>query len=322
MSGNALTEIVIVKNRKRALVRFPRFGVLFVVFVAAFPRFGSAQTGYLPPNPITPPTVSPPTMESPPTVEAPTVTAPELSATTPNATNAASTTSSSSATPTPSASALSLLGLGSDNALLRALSGNDTSASGLDAFSGLLGTNAGRSSTDSAVLAKVLDLLQERQGQAGTTASPKAPNPDAKKGTMPQTAAMNGTVSSGGVLVRFTINGYNLVPTITTLVSSILARDGSFLLTGDRAYIASGRTRAETFYFLCRKNDGGSYRLRADVSQDFINEYSYLYQLARRSPLTGTLTGDLLVFRVSEPAWNSDIVIRVISPTVNRDSDR
>jgi hypothetical protein len=216
------------------------------------------------------------------------------------------------------ASALSMLGLGSNNSLLKALSGSDSGESGSDALSGLLGSSS--SSTDSATLKKVLDLLEKQQaGNAGTGASV---GPSGASGATGATVMPKQSITSGGEIIRFTVNGSDIAASTTTLVSSIIAKDGSFLLTGDRRYLVSRATRTETYYLLCRKNGDGSYRLHADVTQDSKNEYSFLYRLSRRGPLKGTMTGDLLVFRTVDPDFRLDLVIRVIVPSVSKKSIR
>jgi hypothetical protein len=234
------------------------------------------------------------------------------------------TTTTSAVSPKTSASALAMLGLGSDNALLKALSGSDSDSSGIDALSSLLGGKSG-SSSDSAALNKILSLLEK---QEASTAKTSAPTESTTTGVTPASAlaktekAETPHITSGGELVRLSVNGYSILPTVTTLVSSILARDGSFLITGDRRYLSSNRYRSETFYLLCRKTGRESYRLYADVNQDEKNTYSFLYQLARKSPIEGKLTGDLIVFRTKDTAWKLDCVIRVITPTVEGSSGR
>lgn len=317
----------------------------------------AAQTGYLPPNPVTPPTVSPPALTpqsplSPPSVTAPTVTGVSAGAQT-GATSGGSasaapsggTATGSAASVSPSAaassagtagssvSALSLLGLGDGNALVNALSGKGGDEASLDALSSLLGGGsdasgalsalsgsgaAKASSADSETLRKILELLEKQQASSASGATATSAG-----NRTPAVSAAKADIASGGELLRFSVNGYNVAGTVTTLVSSILAKDGSFLITGDRRYPAGNRWASETFYLLCRKTGAGTYRLYADVSQDSPNPNSYLRQLAARSPIAGTLTGDLLVFR--SPAlqdWNLDLVIRVHSPIVRQSSDR
>jgi len=280
----------------------------------------SAQVGLIPTNPITTPTVSAPAMEPMPTVAGPVVTAPTVSGTsTPAAItspgNTSSTgTTSTAATSSTAATALSLLGLGNNNSLLSALNGTGTDDTSTSALSSLLG-NGATSTADSATLNKILELLEKQQAAIDAAA---------KNGAAAGKTATSGKVpvTSGGELLRFTVNGYSITASTTTLVSSVLAKDGSFLLIGDRATPSSAQKIAETFYLLCRKNADGTYRLHADVSQNPVNVNSYMYQLARHSPIKGTLTGDLLVFRTDDPSWSLNLVIRIINPSVVKTSVR
>jgi hypothetical protein len=232
------------------------------------------------------------------------------------------TTTTSSVSPKTSASALAMLGLGSDNALLKALSGSDGDSGSVDALSSLLGGKGG-SSSDSATLNKILALLEKQEAaKTDATAASATSGSSSDPATAKPEKADSPRITSGGELVRLSVNGYSILPTVTTLVSSILARDGSFLITGDRRYLSSNRYRSETFYLLCRKTGKESYRLYADVNQDEKNTYSFLYQLARKSPIEGRLTGDLIVFCTKDAAWKLDCVIRVITPTVEGSSGR
>ncbi len=287
-----------------------------VFFLSLFPFSAlSAQTGYLPPNPITPPTVSPPVMASPLTVTPPVVTStlkPAAAAATP----AKTTTSSLPA---------SLSDLTSPVSLLNALGGSGDNTEGLDALSTLLGGGTGAlgasggatAATDGAAAAnlqKILALLEKQQAQLDAQAK------DGKAAASKAAAAS--AIKSGAQIVRFSVNGNNIVTPATEIISSSLAKDSSFLLTGNRNYTASNTARTETFYLFCRKSGALSYQVYADVSQDYLNEYSYMYQLARKTPLTGKLTGDLLVIRTDDPAWRLDLVIRIITPTVQSSSVR
>jgi hypothetical protein len=291
---------------------------LLVSLCLAFPL--SAQTGYLPPNPIVPPRIASPAMP-PPGLSLPVVTPPSAV----GVEGIGDTKESSAKGSAGKAQALpdSLNEMASPQALLSALGGTGTDSGGLDALTALLGGgspslgNAGSGGTnapDTAALNKILALLEAQEAERVK----KAPSAQAEKGSSGQ----GRKISSGGELLRFTVNNYDLAATATSLVSSILAKDGSFLITGGRTYLSSGKERRETFYLLCQKSGTSSYRLFADVSQDAPNEYSYIYQLVRKTPLTGTLTGDLLVFRNADPAWNLDLVIRLIYPTVSVPSGR
>lgn len=284
----------------------------FAVCVASLAPL-AAQSSFVPANPIAPPTVSPPAMAPMPTVSPPVVTAPTgtTGTGTAAATSATSATASSTASPL---SALSLLGLNSDNALLKALNGSDGDEDSMDALSSLLGSSSSATSADSATLAKILELLEKEEARASKTAGSTAKTSDAAASAA--VAATTRPITSGGELVRLAVDGSSLLGGITMIVSSILAKDGSFLLTGDRAYASTTGPLSETFYFLCRKNADGTWRLYADVSQPTAYPYSYLYRLARVGPIAGTQTGDLVVFRRSTADLSADVVIRVIKPSV------
>lgn len=237
-------------------------------------------------------------------------------------------------------SALSLLGLGGSNPLLEALNGSSDNADSVDALSGLFGgktASGGSGSTGGATLQKILSVLQKEQNSknpggtvenAADEKSAGAQSPENVKtagASATRVPAQNQAAgaSSGAAILKFAVNGYSISSSVTTLVSSIIARDGSFLLTGDRSYPAAERWQTETFYLFCKKTGRDSYRLFADVSQgSTVNTKSFLYQLARKTPITGTLTGDLLVFRTTDPHWTLDLVIRIFSPSVNNLSGR
>lgn len=336
----------------------PRAGAAFLLSVAlqAFlPQ--PAQAQYIPPNPISPP--APVTLTP---LEPPVVTAPTLAGDTAargdtsgrgetagkgetaasgagrsdagQAASGAPGTTAGTAAGTLSANALSLLGLGNSSPLAKALSGASDDEDSLDALSSLLGGSAaqasalaGSPSSDSATLAKILALLEKQQAAAGGSGAAGAgPSGNASgtagAGQAGRAESVRPSAVSGAELLRFAVNGYNLLPTVRTLVSSILAKDGSFLVTGDRRYLSGKDWRTETFYLLCRSDGAGRYRLFADVSQDKLNAYSYAYALAGRSPLAGTLTGDILVFRTTDADFSIDVVFRIAGPSVQRDTGR
>lgn len=302
--------------------------VAAVMIVSAVSAF--AQTGYLPPNPISPPVVSPPVMSPAPSLALPEVTPPTMegpaaakapekksAGTSPAAGNKSASGKTSSATATDGAGSTAGGAANSTSlsatalSLMSALGGGNSEGGSMDALSGLLGGksagsgSAGTSASDSATMQKVLELLEKQQAQLNATQS-----------AAQKASAEKPRIVSGGEIVRFTVNGFNIDSTITALVSSSLAKDGAFLLTGNRLVAVTGGRASETFYLLCKKNKAGIYQLFADVSQDTLNESSYLYQLARKSPLNGLLAGDLLVFRTSDANFRLDLVIRIIVPSV------
>lgn len=285
-----------------------RFFFLIVLLGCSVPIY--AQTGYLPLNPIVPPTIQPPalfptTPVVPPVVTAPSPIAPATDVSPSKAQTEKKTTETTTKTTT-SSLPQSLSELTSPVSLLNALSASGEDTEGIEALSSLLtggtsltGSQQGSNAENTVVLNKILSLLEKQQASDVS---------EKKK------AGSRSEIKSGGEIVRFTVNGYTVVTATAAFASSSIARDGSFLLTGNRTY-AGNEKRTETYYMLCKKTGTDSYRLYVDVTQDYKNENSFLYQLVRRTPITGTLTGDLLVFRTVDQSWALDLVIRVIIPS-------
>lgn len=116
-------------------------------------------------------------------------------------------------------------------------------------------------------------------------------------------------------ILRFVVNGYNIMDTCRTVYFSKKDYDGSFLLTGDRRYTSDNKSRDETFYFLF-KTDGNcgtsaGYNVEPQVVQDYKNEYSFLYQLSKKHNLKAEKTGNLVSLRCTEPAWNFDLLLDI-----------
>jgi hypothetical protein len=240
-----------------------------------------------------------------------------------------------------SVSALTLLGLAGDNPLMGALSGSSAEAGGIDALTNLLsgtgedskaGSVAGSSGlgvSGSEALKKAITLMQREKAANApsaplTAASASSAASAASAASASSAATSEGTrsvtvperVVSGGEIVRFMVNGTDVGKSITALVSSAIARDGSFLLTGDRTYAGGDRWLTETFYLLCRKSGPGTYALYADIAQSQVNANSFLYRLARKTPISGRLEGDMIVFGGKETDWQLDLAIRVFSASV------
>jgi hypothetical protein len=237
-----------------------------------------------------------------------------------------------------SASMLSLLGLGGDSSLLKAIASSDGDtadsgeATGLDSLAALLGgnSNAAKSSNAVTLLREALAAAEKRAaqgetggtggsgGSGGTAATPPSASAAASSGTAKAASTVVTPQASGVELVRFTVDGYDVGSSCVSLVSSSFAKDGAFLMTGDRRYAYGVGTRNETFYLLCKPDRKNGWRLYADVSQPETNPRSFLYRLSRRTPLAGSRTGDLLVFRSEDAALRLNLVIRVYNPTVGR----
>lgn len=116
-------------------------------------------------------------------------------------------------------------------------------------------------------------------------------------------------------ILRFTINGYDMIPSLATVFFSEAEEDGSFLMTGDRKYYADKKNRSETFYLLFKAdksaNKALNYKITPSVVQDSKNDRSFLYQLAQKGDITASKTGNLVVVHYSQNNWNMDLLLDI-----------
>lgn len=121
------------------------------------------------------------------------------------------------------------------------------------------------------------------------------------------------TQGSGSRLLRFKVNGYDILRTCRTVFISDVQDDGSFLVTGDRRYQSDGSTRTETFHLLFKSDSGANgiknYNAAAAVTQDYLNENSFLYQMSQREDLQAVRTGNLITMRTTDPVWKLEMLI-------------
>ncbi|MBQ9908622.1 MAG: hypothetical protein IJM48_02370 [Treponema sp.] len=73
------------------------------------------------------------------------------------------------------------------------------------------------------------------------------------------------------------------------------------------------KVRSETFYFYfhAKGNENGitKYTVTPAVSQDYENQYSYLYQLAQKNALSADRTGNLVTLRINDGVWKMDLLL-------------
>lgn len=160
-----------------------------------------------------------------------------------------------------------------------------------------------QNSSDSKKLEQILSELSEIKSQNASS-----------DGTLPQN--QNGFASSQKSepkILRFIVNGYDILSTCKKIYFSDQESDGTFLLTGDRKYLSGNKSRSETFYFFfhTKGSEGGitKYRVTPAVSQDYENQYSFLYQLTKKSELEAERTGNLITLRASDGSWKLDLLI-------------
>lgn len=114
-------------------------------------------------------------------------------------------------------------------------------------------------------------------------------------------------------LLRFSVNGYDILRTCRKIYISEVQLDGTFLVTGDRIYSSDGKNRTETFHILFKsspsENGSSNYKAAANVTQDFLNENSFLYQLSKFENLPAMRVGNFVSMRTEEPNWKLELLI-------------
>ena len=168
-------------------------------------------------------------------------------------------------------------------------------------------TASDSSSETNALLNRVLTEMEEIKKKGGVEAETVR--------SSVQAPVVTSTVASSkqSRLIRFSVNGYDVLRTCRTVYISDVQDDGTFLVTGDRRYLSDGVTRSETFHLLFKTDADSSgrqnYHAAAAVTQDYMNQYSFLYQLAQREDLNALRTGNLVTMRTTDPDWKLELLI-------------
>ena len=246
-------------------------------------------------------------------------------------TNTAASTSASTATPqtttqpsntniTPtgllsSLSANDISSLGEQGLLSQLFSTNDTANSTTSLAN--LYTSSSNSTTNvllKQVLSELESLKKQTTAKTSTDSKEKSTEIAANKSTATKTNLSAATTTAPhSSLLRFIVNGYDILKTCRIVYISKVQKDGTFLLTGDRRYQSDGTMRTETFYLFFKNNGvvGGqsTYTVAAAVTQDYLNQYSFLYQLAQKDNLLASKTGNLIILRTDDPSWKLDLLL-------------
>lgn len=186
-------------------------------------------------------------------------------------------------------------------------SGLFSSLSSLDNTSSL--TNYNTTTSTNVLLQQVLNSLNDLKKQQ-QNASAKEKN------------ALNATKTDSEnfkkrepTVLRFKINGFDIVDSLTQVFFSEAEPDGTFLLTGDRKYFVNQQVRTETFYMLFKTvaSNGSSvtYKVQPSLVQDHKNENSYIYRLASVKNLTAEKTGNLVVMHFADDSLNADLLLDI-----------
>lgn len=169
--------------------------------------------------------------------------------------------------------------------------------------------NSGTNVSTNVLLQQILTSLDELKQENKTKS-------DAEKQNQNNLQEDNHTFKSRNPnILRFKINGYNILDSIQTVFISKPENDGSFLLTADRIYYVNQKQRKETVYVLFKAigSNGSSttFQIEPEIVQDVKNQNSFVYKMAQRNDLTGKKTGNLVVINNSDKNMQIDMLIDI-----------
>lgn len=215
------------------------------------------------------------------------------------------TTSSTTGTSTSSSSATNLnlltsLLYGGD--YLTATDLNSLSSSGtLSSIAGLSSLGGYTDTSNTLVLTQILEAINELKEDKLQ-----------KSDSQTKTVSINGEHISS--ILRFKINGYDMMSSLTDVYFSEPEADGSFLLTIDRTYTADRKTYLETAYFLFHAGTSDathSYSVEGSVSQNIENKNSLVYRMCNGGALKAVKTGNLVVLNGTQNGVTMDLLLDI-----------
>ena len=165
-------------------------------------------------------------------------------------------------------------------------------------------------STESKEKIEAIEVLQENSLVDTTVELPQ----NIQASPLLQTAQNAGQRSSkSSRLLRFSVNGNDLLKTCQKVYISDVQHDGTFLLTGNNLASENGKNQEETFHILFTSNphsaDLNNYSATAAVTQTAVNTSSLLYQLSQRKDLQASRTGNLVAMRTTDPEWKLELLL-------------
>jgi len=183
---------------------------------------------------------------------------------------------------------------------------------------GLLGSASGQGQTSSENTNILLqNILTEIENLKKQLNSKNTGTSDASVKPPINTASSNSetTASMRPVILRFVVNGYDILSSCKTVYFSRKETDGTFLLTADRKYLTDGKINSETFYFLFKADGrGGSeagYSVVPQIMQAQENTNSLVYKLTKQNNLKAEKTGNLVSMRVNFEGLTADLLLDI-----------
>ncbi|MBQ6058300.1 MAG: hypothetical protein IJJ70_04145 [Treponema sp.] len=176
----------------------------------------------------------------------------------------------------------------------------------LPSVGGLL-NSTNKNASDTVMLRQILNELNELKQQVNAVST--------ARGTTPATttAVTDTKQTERSKLLRFVINGTDILGSLRSIYFSHPESDGTFLLTADRVYLNSSKTNTETFHLLFRaagtKNSGTVFTVSPAVTQSADDTDSPVYRLAQINNLKAGRTGNLVTLRTEQDGLKVDVLI-------------
>ncbi|MCR5172900.1 MAG: hypothetical protein K6B73_08545 [Treponema sp.] len=225
-------------------------------------------------------------------------------------TESTASTVTASTTNTSSTDALSLIA-NSSGPISSMLTAGDLSSlesmGVLPSMGGLLNSTK-KSTSDTVMLQQILSELNELKQQVNAVST--------ARGTTPATttaAVSDSKQTERSKLLRFVINGTDILGSLRAVYFSHPESDGTFLLTADRVYLNSSKTNTETFHLLFRatgtKNSGTAFTVSPAITQAGDDASSPLYRLSQIDNLKASRTGNLVTLRTEQNGLKVDVLM-------------
>lgn len=207
----------------------------------------------------------------------------------------------------------------SEGDALSSLSSISSLLSGDGSLSSLSLTQGNSSSTNYILLSQIIDKLNDISAKLEGASDSASPSKESDASTSSLAASTSESVQASSVsnktsqqreLLRFRINGYDILSSLTEVYISKPEEDGAFLVVGDRTYTADYKKRTETFYMFFTFQDS-EMNVSVKVLQDYENQNSFLYRLSQLPSLKAIKTGKLVSLLVNNPSFKVDMLLNL-----------
>lgn len=189
---------------------------------------------------------------------------------------------------------------------ISSLNGNESLSEALQAITQKSTSEESSASTLKETSNTLSQILEQLQVIAEKTEALPAPE-------RVYTEDTSATSDSSSKILRFQVNGSDILGSCRTVYFSKPEDSGLFLLTGDRVFYIDSKKHIETFYFLFKpqvsKDGFFFYNVESELSQDAITSGSKLFKLSNNPEITARRTGNLVSLRYSEADWKLDMLI-------------